>query len=402
MKVNIKHHCISNPGHLGLLGDLYLEEIKRVYEILTIEGLFEKPTEIAISKEIISAVHHGQPPRIGIERITVGRSRELSTITDLLKEAGARRALAPLLILGDYGTGKTHLLNCARSLAFRSNLLVFQVDILGDKVSMAEPVRLKRQVVSGLRFPDLLTTRGRRDILLKLILRRVRYLAEEELRSRGERIYSLPTLLFSIEKRLASGMTVPDQDLRKAAVAYLQSSGESIGPILESPAIGLVEFSSALASLSRDLGFQGATVLVDELEEDRSAAAFGALKDMLDKEPEGIAWIFAATRDLVFDSRTGLARYDREIAKRLIGHSLDIEPLSMDDFEELFIAVTKIFDLANGTNLTESISVGVRSSYLKRRVGKVVNPREFLMQLVEDLFSCLQGRGPLSVTPRRP
>lgn len=89
-----------------------------------------KPRE---QRAIIESLKSGIVPKIGIQHIQVGRSREIAEMRkdfDLISSGGAKTRF----IIGDYGCGKTFFLTLSKLLAHESNLVVASADVSINKV----------------------------------------------------------------------------------------------------------------------------------------------------------------------------------------------------------------------------------------------------------------------------
>jgi len=100
----------------------------------------------------LEAMRLGVVPATDLEKSTVGRDVEIDIIRqDLLLAAqtGGRRAF-----LGEYGLGKTHLLELIQQMALKQNFLVSRVILDHADNSPAQPKRIYHNVVRGLVYPD--------------------------------------------------------------------------------------------------------------------------------------------------------------------------------------------------------------------------------------------------------
>lgn len=109
-------------------------------------------SEIGPSLQILEALRLGVVPPQGTEIYTVGRDVEMEMIQNDLeqaKEGGAAR-----VVLGDYGTGKTHLLEVIEQRALEENMVVARVVLDEEECSPSQPRRVYRALCNSLRFPD--------------------------------------------------------------------------------------------------------------------------------------------------------------------------------------------------------------------------------------------------------
>lgn len=101
----------------------------------------------------LEAMRLGVVPSADLSAYTVGRQGELDLVdADLARVAesvGSVRAW-----FGDYGTGKTHLLELVQQRALAQGFLTTQVTLDQEEASPAHPKRVYRSLVRGLRYPD--------------------------------------------------------------------------------------------------------------------------------------------------------------------------------------------------------------------------------------------------------
>ena len=101
----------------------------------------------------IEAMRLGVVPATDLEQSTVGRETEIEIIKDDLEKCsdwgGARRAF-----LGEYGLGKTHLLELIMQIALKKNYLVSKIILDHEENSPSQPKRIYHAVTRHLRYPD--------------------------------------------------------------------------------------------------------------------------------------------------------------------------------------------------------------------------------------------------------
>ena len=109
-----------------------------------------KPLHSALT---IEAMRLGVVPATDLESLTVGRDVELDIIRqdlNICKSVGARRAF-----LGDYGLGKSHLLELIEQIALKQNFLVSKVTLDHADLSPSQPKRIYHAILRNLIYPDL-------------------------------------------------------------------------------------------------------------------------------------------------------------------------------------------------------------------------------------------------------
>jgi len=94
----------------------------------------------------------GVTPPGGVDWYTVGRGALLSAVREDL--AALSRGGRMRLVIGDYGCGKSHLLAWIREHALAQGFVVGEAALDDHDVTPAQPKRLYRALVSGLRYPE--------------------------------------------------------------------------------------------------------------------------------------------------------------------------------------------------------------------------------------------------------
>jgi hypothetical protein len=105
-----------------------------------------------LAARTLEAMRLGVVPDGDLSPYTVGRTDALATASadlGVAQQHGQAR-----VFLGDYGTGKTHLLHLLAEQALRDNFLVCSAILDADEVSPSHPQRVYRALVRSLRYPD--------------------------------------------------------------------------------------------------------------------------------------------------------------------------------------------------------------------------------------------------------
>lgn len=100
----------------------------------------------------LEAMRLGVVPPSDLEQSTVGRDVEIDVVRRDLEQAtvsGARRAF-----LGDYGLGKSHMLELIEQIALKQNFLVSKVTLDHAELSPSQPKRIYHAVLRNLIYPD--------------------------------------------------------------------------------------------------------------------------------------------------------------------------------------------------------------------------------------------------------
>lgn len=101
------------------------------------------------SRKIIEALKLGGVPINNADKFTTGRDEEIERVKTFLNtdEEGS------LVITGDYGVGKTHLLELIRYQAVKQNYAVSRIEIDSSEVSFHLPKNIHRAIIRNLQYP---------------------------------------------------------------------------------------------------------------------------------------------------------------------------------------------------------------------------------------------------------
>jgi hypothetical protein len=97
----------------------------------------------------IEALRLGVVPLSLAEAYTVGREAEVASLRHLLEQRQGMR-----ILFGDYGHGKTHLLDLLEQLARQEGFVTARGTLDPAEVPPSHPLRLYRALMSGMRCPD--------------------------------------------------------------------------------------------------------------------------------------------------------------------------------------------------------------------------------------------------------
>ncbi len=100
-------------------------------------------------RQTIEAMRLGVVPAEYVRDYTVGRDGTLEAVEDILEMQGGMRVL-----WGDYGSGKTHMLDITERIALERGYLTSRVVLDPHEVPPSHPRRLYSAIVDHLRYPD--------------------------------------------------------------------------------------------------------------------------------------------------------------------------------------------------------------------------------------------------------
>jgi hypothetical protein len=130
-------------------------------------GRDPSPQDSVTARQAIEALRLGVVPTSHLDTYTVGRDVELVVVLKDLESAVRDGGFR--VVLGDYGTGKTHFLEMAELLALESGFLATRATLDSREVVPNRPRRIFHQLARGIRYPDdpTIESRGLKPLLEK-------------------------------------------------------------------------------------------------------------------------------------------------------------------------------------------------------------------------------------------
>lgn len=269
----------SNRIH-GLDED-YRENIPEDGVVLTGKALKLK------AHRMIEAFRLGIVPTQDVADFTFGREREINLIASALTSLSNGKG-GTIIFEGEYGTGKSHLLEYIRAQALKKNFVVSSVELSTEETQPARPKRIYRELVANLRFyydthqPDKNNLEaGFRDLLRHAVKR----YASPDFLGIKEHIFFSPVLkrLSKIDdhslKSEVFWQWIEAESTKEYAIGTSSKTDKFLSPYRISggwniPA--LYDFSTAtdfycylisgLSYLARQLNYNGLVLLLDEVE----------------------------------------------------------------------------------------------------------------------------------------
>jgi hypothetical protein len=116
------------------------------------EKKLEEVSKTDTARQAIEALRLGVVPAFHLNTYTVGRDMELYVVLRDLESAAEKGGLR--VVLGDYGTGKTHFLEMAELLALEMGFLAARATLDSREVVANRPRRIFHQLARGIRYPD--------------------------------------------------------------------------------------------------------------------------------------------------------------------------------------------------------------------------------------------------------
>lgn len=298
-----------------------------------------------VAESIVRALKLGNVPHRGIDRIVVGRDREIEQLRrDLDYAVGGGGGLK--FFCGDYGSGKTFMCSLVRESAWARNMAVSVVD-LGRNASLSRFESIYQHIMQGLRTRELPSVPAF-DFIVQQWLYKLEQAVQEE--------HGLDPLVDEdreqiarhVEKRINAHLAQvsifdssfanafrgyyaatlrDDQMVADAALGWLRGESNIPGELKSKIHVkggvnrdNAMAFLKAMTALICSIGYSGLVVIFDETElirglnrADMRQAAYENIKLLLDKTAQGdltrCYFVFAGTEDLFSDERKGLPSY---------------------------------------------------------------------------------------------
>lgn len=287
---------------------------------------------------VIQALNAGVVPRIGIQHIAVGRSKETDALLkDIEKIADDGSAIR--FIIGEYGAGKTFFLNLVKQISLEKKLVVVSADLAPDRRLHASGGQARNLYSELMRN---LSTRTKPDGgALQSIIER--FISDVARKARTENIevedfihrelspledliagFDFATVLSAYWRGFDDG----DDTLKGAALRWLRGeystkteARQDLGVRTIIDDASFYDHLKLMARFVEIAGYEGLMVSLDEmvnLYKLNSTQARNAnyeqllriINDVLQGTSSGIGFLFGGTPDFLMDTRRGVYSYE--------------------------------------------------------------------------------------------
>lgn len=110
----------------------------------------DEETKESVARRAIEAFRFGIVPMLNVEEFTVGRDNEVNKIKNFLNDPKQ----SVLLVIGNYGTGKTHLMQYTALRALHDGLAVAKISIDTRENPFHKPKRVYSKLIESFTFPS--------------------------------------------------------------------------------------------------------------------------------------------------------------------------------------------------------------------------------------------------------
>ncbi|MCJ8315270.1 MAG: ATP-binding protein [Pseudomonadales bacterium] len=287
---------------------------------------------------IIQSLKSGVTPKIGIQHIQVGRSKELEALyKDIEKVCDGGSAFR--LIIGEYGSGKTFFLSVVRSIALEKKLVTVNADLAPDRRIHASSGQARNLYSELMRS---LSTRNKPDgNALTSVVERFITEACKEADVKKENVSSVIHERLSLLSELVGGYDFAkvieaywngheqgDELLKSNAIRWLRAEYATKTDARKDLGVRTIisdsSFYDALKLMSlfvRQAGYQGLLVNLDEMvnlyklnstqaRTSNYEQILRILNDCLQGSAEYIGFLLGGTPEFLLDPRKGLYSYE--------------------------------------------------------------------------------------------
>lgn len=342
-----------------------------------------------ICKEIRKDLLAHVAPHRGIEKIIVGREREIIWLNENILD---REKHSLSLIEGEIGSGKTFLLNYICELALKKNYAVSKIE-----VSNVRPIstvdKLYFQIINNVTIPEQPLLIGKVELLFKKILFNIYTASCEELSRLGfqasDVIRVKKVMIDKINKFI---LTTKQSDNRIADdLGYFFDAAimnHDLSSDFKLHEIGLRSNESiyAFTRLIQYAGYSGLILLIDELEQERNLNMYNVIYSLQEDCPiNGLKIVLAGTSDLMEEKTSGIHALKRELYDLLEKSKFSIMPLTLEHKKELARKIVEVLRCAksiqnvNGNLVNFKIDEFFRSKEMKN----IFTTRDFISNFIK-------------------
>ncbi|MDD6386385.1 ATP-binding protein [Lactobacillus equicursoris] len=395
-----------------------------------------------IAQTVINSLKGGVVPRIGLPYITVGRKAEIDALlqdVDLVSEGGASFRF----IVGQYGSGKSFLLQTIRNYVMDKNFIVADGDLSPERRlhgSKGQGLATYRELIQ-----NLATKTRPEGGALTLILDR--WINQVQTEVAQVLTYDSPNFNQTVAKKiqeqvLSLNEMVHGFDFAKLLIryydAYVSGDEDSKGKVvkwfrgeyrLKSEAradlgVNIIisdddwyDYLKLFAVFFRQAGYSGLFVMIDELvnlykipnaisRQYNYEKLLTMYNDAMQGKAKYLGILMGATPQAVEDRRRGVYSYEalrsrlaegkfsKEGNRDLNAPVIHLEPLTP---EEMLILVEKLADMHAGLyGYDKKITEADLAAFIKLEYGRVgaerkITPREIIRDFIELLDLSMQN-----------
>ena len=383
---------------------------------------------------IIQALKAGVVPKQGLPHIQVGRKREISELLKDIERIGDGGS-AIRFVIGEYGSGKTFLLNLVRLIALEKGLVVVSADLAPDRRLHASGGQA-RSLYAELTRNTATRTKPRGGALASVVERFVSQAihaanecgaeADEIILSKLVHLQELTDgyEFATVVTRYWEGLQTGDEALKSNALRWLRAeyatrtdARKALGVRTAITDAGFYDHLKLLSAFVRQAGYRGLLVVLDEMvniyklvnSQARNAnyeQILRILNDVLQGSASHIGVLFGGTPEFLMDTRRGLYSYEAlqtRLAENtfaseglvdMSGPVIRLSNLSPEDLFVLLQNIRRLFAWDDGARLPDE-ALHAFMHHCSQRIGDAYfrTPRTTVTSFVNFLSVLEQNPG---------
>ena len=298
----------------------------------------ERPTIRSRERDaIVRALSAGVVPRVGLQHIQVGRSREIEELLkdmDRISEGGSTIRF----IIGEYGSGKTFFLNLVRQIAMEKRMVVLSADISPDRRLHATGGQARSLYAEMARNTSTLTWQdgGAMPSVVERFATEAMSTAEKTGQSPNsairEKLSHLEEMVGGFDfatviARYWEGYDTGNEELKSEALRWLRGeyatrteSRRDLGVRTIVDDASLYDQLKLMDAFAREAGYQGVVVSLDEMvnlyklvssqaRQSNYEQILRILNDVLQGTAQHIGFLMGGTPEFLMDTRRGIYSY---------------------------------------------------------------------------------------------
>ena len=382
---------------------------------------------------IVRALSAGVVPRVGLQHIQVGRSREIEELLkdmDRISDGGSTIRF----IIGEYGSGKTFFLNLVRQIAMEKRMVVLSADISPDRRLHATSGQARSLYAEMARNTSTLTRQdgGAMPSVVERFATDAINSAENTGKSPNsvirEKLAHLEEMVggydfATVVARYWEGHDTDNEELKSSSLRWLRGeystrteARRDLGVRTIVDDASLYDQLKLMAAFAREAGYQGVVVSLDEMvnlyklvssqaRQSNYEQILRILNDVLQGTAQHIGFLMGGTPEFLMDTRRGLYSY-AALQSRLAENSFardgmvdltgPVIRLANLTPEDMFVLLTNIRRVMQGEdNAVPDEALTAFMAHCSTRIGDAYfrTPRNTVKEFVNMLAVLEQNPG---------
>lgn len=399
-----------------------------------------------MAASIIESLGYGIVPREGLEYIAVGREEEKKAfLNDIATMEDGGTAIR--FIVGDYGSGKSFMLQMIRNEAMNRGFVVVNTDLSPEK-------RLHGTQKQGLAtYKELIAsmstkTKPNGGALTQIIEKWISLIQSEVISEQGiepgtvefdkevkKKVYSVSCEIeflvngFDFAKAIVAyyeAFISDDNEKKSQVIRWFRGEYSTKSEAKKDLGINMIvddhtwfNFIKIFSSFVTQIGYKGIAVFMDELVNlykipTKIARDYNYEKllmiynEILQGDASHLGIFFGATPECIEDTRTGLfsygalksrlenGKYSQMIEKNYLSPIIRLDPLEQNQVLELLMKLSKIHAVKNGYEpnvSSQEVELFIKNEYSRIGARERLTPRDIIRSFIDILNVLCQSPG---------